>query len=242
MPAQKKSIHTEQTSTELEFEIHDDTCFFIRASERCECHVKLEEMVHGSDDRLLEFFRIKGIPPDEILAIAEESDAIEVARLIRETDEGCLFEFAISGPCVGETLADAGAVVREVIADNGVGHVVAYVPPHVEKRAVIEQFQERHGGELLACREMNRPAPEFTRQEFREAVVDQLTDRQFEALQTAYASGYYTWPRESTAEDCAEALDIAQPTFTQHLRTAQEKLLLALFETLYPDDAPHLYR
>lgn len=232
MTTQKHPSNPAETSTELEFIIRDHGCFFIRASAECECQVKLEEMVHGSSNQLLEFFTVDDASPNEILTLAHNSDSIEIAKLIRETNDKKLFEFEVSGPCVGETLADAGAVIRNVAADDGVGRVSAYLPPHIDKRPVINRFRDRHGGKLVSCREMNRSAPEFTRQEFRAMIIEQLTDRQFEVLQIAHASGYYAWPRESSAKNCADLLGISQPTFTQHLRMAQAKLLNALFTSI----------
>ncbi len=55
-------------------------------------------------------------------------------------------------------------------------------------------------------------------------------DRQREAIEAAYRAGYFDWPRESTAEDVAEALDIAAPTLHAHLRKAQATLLAELFD------------
>ncbi|MFB6179449.1 MAG: helix-turn-helix domain-containing protein [Halorientalis sp.] len=46
------------------------------------------------------------------------------------------------------------------------------------------------------------------------------------------SGGYFDWPRDSTAEDIADSLDISSPTLHQHLRHAQRKLLAA-----YLDDA-----
>jgi predicted DNA binding protein len=60
-------------------------------------------------------------------------------------------------------------------------------------------------------------------------LLDRLTDRQQEALRTAYLSGYFSWPRESGAEACADALGVSQPTFSQHLRVGQHRLFDVLF-------------
>lgn len=218
-----------QTSIELEFQLHDRELFFVRASGDAACRVALAEMVHRSDGRLLEYFTVEGAPADRVLDAAAAASAIDDARLIRDGDGEGLFEFVVSGPCVGGTLADAGAVVRDVVAEHGVGRVVADVPSHADVRNVVETVRQRHDAELVARRERDRPAPEFTCREFRATLADQLTERQLETLRTAFAGGYFSWPRESTAEDCAQALGISQPTFTQHLRVSQEKLLAALF-------------
>jgi predicted DNA binding protein len=62
------------------------------------------------------------------------------------------------------------------------------------------------------------------------ALSEELTPRQMEAIQTAYFSGYFERPRDRTASEVADAMDISQPTFTHHLRTAQRKLCRELFE------------
>lgn len=62
--------------------------------------------------------------------------------------------------------------------------------------------------------------------------VEDLTDRQREVVETAYRAGYFDWPRDSTAEEVADSLDIAAPTFHAHLRKAESSLLDGLFDRL----------
>ncbi len=57
-----------------------------------------------------------------------------------------------------------------------------------------------------------------------------LTDRQLVALETAYRSGYFDWPRPVDGSDLATSMDIARQTFHQHLRSAQRKLLAGFFD------------
>ncbi|MFC7046301.1 helix-turn-helix domain-containing protein [Halobacteriaceae archaeon GCM10025711] len=56
-------------------------------------------------------------------------------------------------------------------------------------------------------------------------MLGELTDRQRAALEAAYFSGYFDWPRGSTAEEIADSLGISSPTFHQHFRKAERKLL-----------------
>lgn len=225
------------TSIELKFEISDRGLFFVRVSDEADCRVVMVEMVHRSDGGLLEYFTVEGAAPEDVLVAASSASGIDDARVIREDDGETLYEFVVTGPCIGGTLADAGAVVREVVATDGVGRVVADVPPHADAKQVIETVRNRHDARLVARCERDRPLPEFTCREFRATLATLLTDRQLETLRTAYASGYFNWPRESTAEECASALGIAQPTFTQHIRAAQLKLFATLFDERGADDA-----
>jgi predicted DNA binding protein len=224
-------VKTGGSTAELEFELRDRDCFFVDASAAADCRVELEHLVNRSDGRLLEYFTVEGAAPDRILELVEETDIIDGARLISRGVDGGLFEFVVSGPCVTTTLADTGAIARSVLADRGVGTVVAHVPAHVETRRVAERFRDRHGdATLAACRGSEGTVPIRTEGGMHATMADRLTDKQQEVLRTAYLSGYFSWPRRSTAEECAEALGIAQPTFSQHIRTAEEKVIGRLFE------------
>jgi predicted DNA binding protein len=221
-------------TVELELRVRDPACFFVTASEVADCTVELEEMVQRSDGRLLEFFAVRGADPERVLDLSADAPGIEDVRLVRADGDGNLFQFVVAGPCVTVTLADAGAVTRSVTASGGEGRVVADVPEHVDVRSVVETFRERHpGSELAARRERERPVGVGDGGKGQE-LLDALTARQRQVVRTAYLSGYFAWPRESDAEACADALGVSQPTFSQHLRTAQQRV----FEALFGGDSP----
>lgn len=216
---------------QLELELRDRDCFFVDASAMEDCRIELEHVVRRSDDRLLEYFTVKGASPSRVLSLVEESTAIDQARLISRGMDAGLFEFVVSGPCVTTALADTGAIARSVSAERGVGSVVADVPAHVDVSRVVDRFRERYPeSDLVACRSADVPVPVRSDSGVQATMVDRLTDKQLEVLRTAYLSGYFGWPRRSTAEECAEALGIAQPTFSQHIRRAQEKIVGGLFD------------
>jgi len=58
-------------------------------------------------------------------------------------------------------------------------------------------------------------------------VVDRgrLTDRQREVLCAARKLGYFSYPREASAEEVAEAVGIARSTFAEHLAAAQRRVI-----------------
>lgn len=66
-------------------------------------------------------------------------------------------------------------------------------------------------------------------------VVDQLysalSPRQREAMVKAVQEGYYQWPREVSADEIAESMGISGPTFLEHIRTGEQKVINKLFET-----------
>lgn len=65
--------------------------------------------------------------------------------------------------------------------------------------------------------------------------LDELTDRRLEVLRTAYHAGYFAWPRETPGGDVADLLDIWSPTFSQHLRAAEQSVFRMLFQARETD-------
>ena len=63
-----------------------------------------------------------------------------------------------------------------------------------------------------------------------------LTDRQYRAMSVALSAGYYDWPRESTAEEVAAAMDISSPTLHEHLRAGERKLLESFMSEVDDDE------
>jgi predicted DNA binding protein len=225
-----EQVDTSQGTVELELRLRDPDCFFVAVSDRESCSVELEEMVQRSDGRLVEFFTVRAAAPGRVLELAGGFAGIEEARIVRSDGTESLLQLVVDGDCVTVTLADAGAVTRSVSAADGEGRVIADVPPHVDVRSVVEEFRARHdSSELVARRECDRCVG-VTRREAERDLLSALTPRQEEAVRTAYLSGYFSWPRDSDAAACAAALGVSQPTFSQHLRAAQRRLLRALFD------------
>ena len=55
-----------------------------------------------------------------------------------------------------------------------------------------------------------------------------LTNKQLKALITALDNGYYRFPRSSTAGEIAKRAGLPRTSFTDHLRKAENKVLLAV--------------
>jgi len=65
-----------------------------------------------------------------------------------------------------------------------------------------------------------------------DALVPDLSDRQYEAFVTAYEKGYYELPRETTTEEIAAEVDVHRRTLEEHLRLAERKIAEAIVEYL----------
>lgn len=63
---------------------------------------------------------------------------------------------------------------------------------------------------------------------------DGLTDRQREALRTAYELGYFDIPRQASLEEVATELDISASSASERLRRAQTQLVQETVATTWP--------
>ena len=217
------------TVAELEFKLTDPDSFYVAVSEELGCTLELEGMAAGPDGTLLFYDSVTGAEPEAVLALADRWDAVEDARLVSHHGDTALFEFTLSGSSLVLTLSEYGANTLEAITANGEARIVAELPSDADVREVVERVRSSFSGiELVAKREREREVQ--TALEFRRELADRLTDAQSTALRASYFSGYYEWPRDSTAEEIADSLGISSPTLHQHVRKAQRELLATFFD------------
>lgn len=210
---------------QLEFTLTDTSYPFVGATATTDARLALEEMVPRSDGTYAEYFSVAGESPHDVLEIAEEHDG-STARVLSATADGGLLELEVERNCPMVTLADAGAIPRVVRSEGGEGRIVAEVPDAVDTNAVTSAFLEAYPtAELRARRQHDPGASPFQADGLPDALETPLSDCQREALRVAHEAGYYEWPRDVTAEEVAETLDISAPTFHQHRRAAERKVV-----------------
>lgn len=227
------SLRTRQAAdravVELEFAFDSPEYPFVGASAAGACKIELEEMVPRGDGAYAEFYSIRGATPETIERIAAEH-ATASASTVEQYDDGALMEFVVTSDCPAVGLAELGALPRSVVGDNGEGKIVAELPAEYDPADVVDAFQSEYGGDLAAKREHETFTPLFSQRELDRAVDRSLTERQHEVLEAAFEAGYYDWPREISSEELAEELGISQPTLSEHLTTAERKVLALLFD------------
>ena len=142
-----------------------------------------------------------------------------VHRFSRPADQGC----------VCELVEQNGCTVRDIqIVDGSV--MVTFMTVDLQTvRDVVSDLKERHEG--VQIRRLTR-SEENSGESTQQTIVDLgvLTARQQEVIETAHKMGYFDHPRRASASDVAEQLDVATPTFTEHLSAAQCKLLEELLD------------
>jgi PAS domain S-box-containing protein len=219
---------------ELAFRVSGDRSVFNRVTSGLDCSLSLESLVAGSDTTLVYYLTLSGTTPPDVFERAKAADHITEFRLVETHDSGYLLEFVLSGSAPSLTLTQAGATVTSLDVDRGDSALTAELAYDADLRSVIDELTESFPAAEFVGKQGVDEA-DRTVGEFRRGVEDRLTDRQEAALQAAYFGGYFDWPRESTAEEIADAMGVSSPTLHNHLRKGQHELLQTMFETTLED-------
>ncbi len=226
---ESKKALVSDSAVELEFRITDPQFTVIKFVQMVDCRFEFESVIRETDDTLRLFFTTVGTTPRAVLSFSDQSLVVNDIRHITSDDSKDLFECTITGSNVISLLLDHGAIPKAAIAEGSEARLTVELPQTADVRRFVETFQNQYTNtELVARRKRNRPVQ--TEQDFRTQLRHRLTDRQSEALETAYWSGFFEWPRESNGQEIAESLGVSQPTFNRHLRAAERNLLTELFE------------
>ncbi len=221
---ERKEALLNNVVTELEFEIRDGFDVLTQETVESDCEIRFDRTVPTNKGHTVQFIRATGIDTERLQSLVEEIPSVDSVRAVGEDDEECAIEVRRTDPTVTAMFAEYGGYVTDAVISDGEFHVVAELPQETSVREVIEIVQQQYPeSELLAQRTTTRNTR--TLKQFQSSVNERLTEKQRGALNAAYAAGYFSWPRESTGEEVAEALGISPPTFHQHVRMGLAELL-----------------
>ncbi|WP_202614490.1 PAS domain S-box protein [Halostella litorea] len=209
---------------ELEFRI-PDVFEAVGATQEGDGRIRLDSAVPVGDGEFLVYGSVTPDAVEDLNAMLEAAPhwADVTVDDAEADDETVGFEARLANPPVLATLASMGGSIDEAVIDDGDYHMRLHLAPSADARQVIDAVQEVYpDAEMVKRRQRTR---EDDPTESREAGLDELTERQRTALEAAYHSGFFEWPRDSSGEDVAESLGVSPATFHQHLRKAEKEVL-----------------
>ncbi|WP_247003752.1 bacterio-opsin activator domain-containing protein [Halosolutus gelatinilyticus] len=210
---------------ELELTCRDERLLFNRLSDRIDGLATLEGVIDRGNDVVV----FVSVPAGtELGAAVGEWASVESATVVSDGDDETLFELTFSSTPILDVLRTYDVQLRAATTENGTTTFVLEVPQRVETRSLIEAIRHNYPETSLDAR--RETTATVSARQLDTHLEERLTEKQFEALQAAHYSGFFDWPRESTGEDLAEALDVSPPTYHYHLRAAQRKLVTLAFD------------
>jgi PAS domain S-box-containing protein len=226
---QTERLILSDTATRLTFRIQSRNAFLASLSMATEGPCRHEWSTPAGSGRYRHYITVPGLSPERIEAIAEDVSTVESAEYIGSNGDKAVFEVMTTDSLIRRVL-DEGASPVSVVARNGETTFVAEIPGETDIRPIVESAEEFYGAELVSKEQVERPVQ--TAEAFHDGVDSQLTDKQRTALRHAFFQGYFSWPRDSTAEDIADTMGISSPTLHYHLRHAQQTLVDAYLQHL----------
>jgi predicted DNA binding protein len=226
--ARSRELLFADTVVELTFDVTNADLVLVDAARALACDLTLEGYV-SSGDRWILYVAVDGAPVETALDALSGDSRVERARAITETNGGGRIELVVTEWPLVEAVTAAGATVCSIATDADGGRLLVEAPVDVDARELVEHVKDVHpAAAVLSRREEDRDVTTVGRPG---GPLDTLTERQREVLEAAYRAGYYSWSRESTAEEVAASLDIAPATLHAHLRKAEQSILSVLLDS-----------
>lgn len=221
----QRALESDDT-VELAFRGPDMDLPIARLAREAECQVHHERTVRRQDGTVSVFYSLRDGEPADLDALATETLPGDV-EVVADGSERAVLERRGSS-WFGAVVSEYGGVLRHGEATPERVELVVELPRETDTRAIVERLQAEYPALELTAQRHHRETD--TRPgDVQDRVERQLTDRQYEAIVTAHAMGYFDWPRESSGEAVAESLDITQPTVNKHIRLGERKILDLLF-------------
>ena len=224
----KRALLSERV-TELEIVLRGDDEPLAAIAHRLDRRLDVQAVVPRSSAGSTVFCTAADVTAASLEAAVEPVSGVESGRLVGDRPDASLLELVLATSTIATTLADHGGVLRSVVPVDERTRLVVDLSSTVDVRSFVRMIERRQpAAKLVARRERDRsvqPARAFDAE-----LRARLSERQLRTLETAYYSGFFEWPRESTGEDVADSLGVSQPTFSRHLRLAQRKVFALLFD------------
>ncbi|WP_247001046.1 PAS domain S-box protein [Halosolutus gelatinilyticus] len=218
----------DRTEVELELEAESTLC---RLASRLDARLEFEGATSRADGSTIVFVAAdSGLDADDV-EDAAAVDGLADVSVIASGDEEILFQCRLTGPFLDSIVDAHGATLRGFSTDGSRARAIVDVPDAIEIRELLSEIgQQGFAASMVARREQSATARAPLDAHGRNALLETLTDRQREVVQTAYHGGFFAWPRNTTGEAIADSLGISPPAFHKHVRSVEQKLFRALFD------------
>jgi PAS domain S-box-containing protein len=224
---ESKRIISTDNVVEIELAVSDRGFFPVDLAARSGSALEYAGSVYR-DGSPTAFFTTDG-DPEAVAELAVDSPDVTSVSVVGGDGESALLELQVEAGSIVAELAERGAKTNAITASEDEGRIEFELPVAADARSVVERIQDRYpDSELIRYQERARPPT--TKREFIAGLEDRLTDQQFTALQRAYVGGYYDWNRGTNGDELAESMGLSRPTFHQHLRAAERKLVEEFFD------------
>jgi len=224
---ERKNALLTTSITRFVFEIDDSSFVLSRLAREADCTLKYNGGIQQTTDGSYVFVTVDGADIETLQGCASGLAGLDAVQPISADADGGVVRLGLTRPFLALELADHGAVFREAVAEPTKTTLTVDAPESIDGQTIRQLVTDTFVAVTLRSKQtLDQTFERDVHAQFLEA----LTERQLEVTQTAYYSGFFESPRESTGEEVAALLGISPPAFYQHIRTVQRKLFTSVFE------------
>jgi DNA-binding CsgD family transcriptional regulator len=147
------------------------------------------------------------------------------AQTLEKTKKGSFIVFMRGGPSLTSVLASMGIQTGYLFPPIGIRDGKIKIS-FLGSEAQVKDFLEKISAVNIHYRVVMLGDADFS--PF--SPLNQLTEKQREALIAAYRMGYYSIPRKISSKELAKKLGLGDSTVVEHLRKAEQRLITNLIE------------
>lgn len=231
----RESASNDVSHRQVELKLWHPGCWTLEVTEAlAETHV-FEKSLYISDDQIKGDFILVSDGDTPISQFVEAVDGHEVvedvAILKRGEDRArAVVSYERDSSIVPEIVNSEFMPIEPVHITGGYEYWTVLVQAD-QLEPVFNEMEDEHAVELQTIREVN-PTDKVEFADDIDRISDRLSSRQLECLFEANDAGYYEWPRDVSAKDVAARLDISGPTFLEHVRKGEQKVLKMILAKL----------
>jgi PAS domain S-box-containing protein len=229
----KEALHTDQ-AVELQFDVHDESCLFEQVVAGTGCKITLDRFIQQTGGATLIFLRVTDGAANQVARQAERVDRVKTSTVVGMYSDP-LVQLTVDGSFICTTLANSAYRLSDVQVTAEETCITIEVPTTADtRRAVTLMTSQFSDAQLIAKEQVDTLSD--TDYILPKQVLDTLTPRQREVVETAYRAGYFESPRKVNGAEVAEMFGFSDTAFHQHIRDAQSRL----FEQLLSVDEESL--
>ncbi|MFB6206077.1 MAG: PAS domain S-box protein [Haloglomus sp.] len=217
------------TVTEVRLRLTDESLPLYQIASEADCSLALECVEPRPEGDHLTV-TVTGTSPATVVDAARRITVVSDATVTVEGEREGEVELQLSTMSIVNRLSDRGVHAPAFTVDAQAATLTLLVPETVDVGELLGVIETQYAEpDLLVKRRRNRTET-ATEQRVGERYRSKLTPRQSEVLRTAHREGFFESPRECTAEELANKLDIAPQTFYRHIRAVERQLFDIVFD------------
>jgi len=222
----KRSLRSEQ-SVRVDIEIGDTTAPLAALTAEVDGEISIEVLstIDQTDGATLYLTTISTLDAETLRAAVDACGTLEL-RTVRSTADGLRCEIRTTGRTPEDVLVSQGAQIEQTVSRAGCVTVSVSVADHSVVSSLTTALRNEYDDVTITTVWSHCDNASVASDD----PLEPLTEKQRNVLSHAFFDGYFEQPRGISATELSEKFDISRVTMTQHLRTAQRKVLDQLFD------------